>query len=609
MNEIRSTSHNTHTPNWTLILGIGGAIIGLGLLLLLDLQFQGLAWRVFWQTTGEEEPIGQIRGMVEWAGNGLRPQPQTAPHTPIQHTDIAPFGVNTFLQLEAAPAKREAQVRMISEAGFTSIRQEFPWEDIEIDGRGQFTDSRNDLDGDGTPDTIDAWQKYDQIVDLSEQYDLDLLVRLSNPPEWAQTPDLGDMSPPTDVQDFVNYAVAVAERYQGRIRYYQIWNEPNIYPEWGAQAPNPIAYTDLLCQTYDALKAVDPSIVVISGTIAPTKSLDGFNYQDLVYLNNMYNAGAGDCFDVLSAQGYGLNSGPTDRRVRFDHFSYARHVLYRDVMVQRGDAHKPIWLSEVSWNHVLDADLPPEQITGYGNFGLTTQAQAARYVPLAYQRALQEWPWIGHLSYWHFTVETHERAHQVFYYFRMVEPDYSPQNPTFTPLPIYDAMQAYLTDTRNLPTLYRGVHQAESWEIGTDNDAGMRPVADAAAQFGQALQASTNVYFNTHGTAISVRVQTDAPLTVVKDGTFILDSIPARAGWQTVMIDSAFIAGDHTYILESDTPFLIDAVIIRQDMWRNIALVVGVVVLVKLGLVLGLWQWRRRRINRPPLDKTPPPRA
>ena len=38
---------------------------------------------------------------------------------------------------------------MISEAGFVWLRQEFPWEDIEVDGRGQFTDSRNDFDGDG----------------------------------------------------------------------------------------------------------------------------------------------------------------------------------------------------------------------------------------------------------------------------------------------------------------------------------------------------------------------------------------------------------------------------------------------------------------------------
>ena len=46
-------------------------------------------------------------------------------------------------------------------------------------------------------------------------------------------PDAGDKAPPDDYQDFLNYAVAVAKRYQGRIYYYQIWNEPNANDEWG----------------------------------------------------------------------------------------------------------------------------------------------------------------------------------------------------------------------------------------------------------------------------------------------------------------------------------------------------------------------------------------
>src|SRR5690606_4806271 len=137
------------------------------------------------------------------------------------------------------------------------------------------------------------WDKYDQIVDLAEQYNMNLLVRLDNPPAWTHSnPDIGSFAPPDDIQDYVNYAVTVAERYQGRLRYYQIWNEPNIYPEWGEQFVDAVAYTDLLCRTYTALKAVDPEIVVITGAIAPTISLDGMNLMDVVYLQLMYDAGA-----------------------------------------------------------------------------------------------------------------------------------------------------------------------------------------------------------------------------------------------------------------------------------------------------------------------------
>ena len=62
---------------------------------------------------------------------------------PIQHAGVNPYGINTFLEQEVEPAKREQQVQMIAEAGFHWIRQEFPWEDIEITARGDFQDRRN----------------------------------------------------------------------------------------------------------------------------------------------------------------------------------------------------------------------------------------------------------------------------------------------------------------------------------------------------------------------------------------------------------------------------------------------------------------------------------
>ncbi len=115
-----------------------------------------------WSLTGEEAPLAQLRGMVEWLGNVTREQPNTAPDVPIQHTDVNPYGINTFLEQEVEPAKREQQVKMIAEAGFHWLRQQFPWQDIEIAGRGDFTDARNADSG-----VISAWDKYDNIVDLA----------------------------------------------------------------------------------------------------------------------------------------------------------------------------------------------------------------------------------------------------------------------------------------------------------------------------------------------------------------------------------------------------------------------------------------------------------
>ncbi|HLU10763.1 MAG TPA: hypothetical protein VK003_13920, partial [Oceanobacillus sp.] len=51
----------------------------LAVLLGLDLANRGLAWRTFRSLTGEETPLAQIRGMVEWLGNFTRLQPRTDP--------------------------------------------------------------------------------------------------------------------------------------------------------------------------------------------------------------------------------------------------------------------------------------------------------------------------------------------------------------------------------------------------------------------------------------------------------------------------------------------------------------------------------------------------
>ena len=469
---------------WRRLALIGAALLILLVLIGLDLRQRGLLWGFIWSQTGEESPLAQVRGMVELAGNLIRQPLDTAPLAPIQHKADIPYGINTFLQQEVEGAKIEAMLRMISEAGFVWLRQEFPWEDLETDGRGQFD-----------------WAKYDRIVELTAAHGLRLLVRLSNPPAWSRAdPAAGDLAPPDDFQDFVNYAVAVAERYRGRITHYQVWNEPNIYPEWGNSFVEPARYTELLCRTYAALKRVDPDIVVVNAAIAPTVSLDGYyGFSDLIFLQEIYDSGGGDCFDVLSAQGYGLFSGPTDRRLRATSVNAARHTYYRDIMVRNGDAHKPIWLSEASWNATLDAELPPEQIDAFSRFGNVTQEQAARYMPIFYERAQREWPWVSGIMYWFFTRKDPYEADQSFYYFRMVEPDYQPEKPRFTALPVYHSVRDYIRQQE--PTLYRGLHQAETWQIPGEKDV----IADDSARFGRAVRFESGLAFRAHGTSLDIR--------------------------------------------------------------------------------------------------------
>ncbi|MER3459237.1 MAG: hypothetical protein C4309_11955, partial [Chloroflexota bacterium] len=363
--------------------------------------------------------LGQL--VLGW----LRPQPQTRPDAPIRHSGVNPFGINTFLEQEVEPAKREQTLRMVRDAGFTWIRQPFPWQDIEIHGKGDFEDRRH-------MPYRSAWEKYDNIVDLAEKYGLNIIARLDSPPAWSRADGeaRGAFAPPDRFEDFGDFVYTIVSRYKGRVRYYQLWNEPNIYPEWGEQDVDPEAYTRLLCIGYRRAKEADPDVVILSGALAQTLELGGRNLSDLVFLQRMYNAGARDCFDILAMQGYGLWSGPTDHRLRPTAINYARQVYARDIMVQNGDAEKPIWLSEMNWNAAPEGVEP--------RYGRVTLEQQARYAPLAYERARREWPWIGVINFWYFKRPTDEweRERRPEAYFRMVLPD-------FTPLPVYEAMRAY----------------------------------------------------------------------------------------------------------------------------------------------------------------------
>jgi hypothetical protein len=376
--------------------------------------------------TGEDAPLGQARGLIELLTQFVRPLPNTALDASFDFGDVSPFGVNTFLQQEVEPAKRERQMQMAAEAGFAWIRQQFPWYDIEIHGKGDFSDCRHG-------DCIDAWAKYDAIVDLAEQYGVRIVARLDAPPEWARSGP-GEFAPPANFDDFGDFAAAVAERYQGRVRFYQVWNEPNNYPEWGEQPVDPETFTRLLCTAYRRIKEVDPAATLLAPALTPTISLDpgpgpGTGLNDFIFLQRMYNAGARACFDVMSAQGYGLFSGPTDTRLRPRVINFGRPQYIRDIMVANGDVNKPIWISEMNWNAVPDG-FPAKP------FGQVSPAQQARYLTLAYARIRREWPWVGVAFTWYLKDADDHEKDQAKYYFRLLDPD-------FTPLPVYDAMKQY----------------------------------------------------------------------------------------------------------------------------------------------------------------------
>jgi hypothetical protein len=118
--------------------------------------------------------------------------------------------------------------------------------------------------------------------------------RLDREPVWAVPPEgvYSPNGPPENPQDFGDFCHALAGRYRGRVRAYQVWNEPNLAREWGGRTPDPVEYVELLRACYIGIKTADPDALVISAGLSPTGNGPPEAMPDSDYLIGMYEARA-----------------------------------------------------------------------------------------------------------------------------------------------------------------------------------------------------------------------------------------------------------------------------------------------------------------------------
>jgi hypothetical protein len=535
--------------------------------------------------TGEQKLVEQIKGLGALVLIRLeQPAPDVEPYVPVAHTGLNPYGINTFLEQEVDDWKLHRSFRLIRDAGFKWIRQEFPWEDIEIESKGIFLDRREGRE-------VSSWEKYDHIVDLAEEYGIEVIARLDNPPAWSRGAgnEAGTLAPPDDYADYGDFVFAVVSRYKGRIKYYQIWNEPNIYPEWGEAPVDPEAYTELLGVGYTRAKEADPNVVILSAGLAPTTEMSERNLMDLVFLQRMYDAGASDYFDILSVQGYGLWNGPTDRRVHPDRANFSRVLLIRELMVRNGDAHKPIWASEVGWNAL------PRGFDSFPYYGRVSEELQAEYSAGAYRRAQAEWPWMGVMNYWFFKRPSDHEKDQAFYYFRMMEPD-------FYPYPVYAALKKQATSP---PILGLGYHQEDHWALAyagswedVEDDGAVLGRYRASDRPGDSL---TFTFWGTDLGLVLVGGENSGMLEAVIDGRPVELSLQSsrRDGGVEIPVVGGLAEGKHEARLtvvpssEGSSRVAIDGLIVHRTPLFLIRRGLSLLILLGLAAFILFVVWRR----------------
>ena len=313
----------------------------------------------------------------------ISPTPAPAPTAtawPRARLKSPEYAVQAFLWWKPEITRRD--LTLIQEMGFTWIKQQFAWRDIEGAGKGHF-----------------EWSRADDIVRRANNRKLKLLARIDRQPFWAQPAGTGPLenAPPANLQDFADFCYTLADRYRGRIAAYQVWNEPNLAREWGDRPPDPKAYVELLKACYVAIKRADPDALVISAGIAPTGTWTDAVMPDDMFIEQMYQAGAAPYFDMLGVHAPGYKAPPEaspDEVAASPELGGQRFFCFRRVedlralMIKYGDADKQVAVLEMGWT---TDRLHPE----YAWHAVDEQTQAD-YLVRAFKFARENWsPWIG----------------------------------------------------------------------------------------------------------------------------------------------------------------------------------------------------------------------
>ncbi|HWP17909.1 MAG TPA: glycosyl hydrolase [Burkholderiaceae bacterium] len=190
--------------------------------------------------------------------------------------------------------------------------------------------------------TNDAWdftrgagKRLDMYVDHVRRNDpaASILYTLGQTPQWAsRTPDVqglygpGSSGMPASLEDWRDYVRTLARRYAGRIRYWELWNEPDYQPLFNG---TPRDMVEMARVAREELLAADPQNKLVSPGLTAG--------QGVPWLNDFLAAGGGAYVDIIGFHWY-FNTAPESLSAKIDNV--------RTLMAQYGVGDKELWNTE-----------------------------------------------------------------------------------------------------------------------------------------------------------------------------------------------------------------------------------------------------------------------
>jgi polysaccharide biosynthesis protein PslG len=267
----------------------------------------------------------------------------------------------------------------ITDIGAQWVRLTILWNEGEPQQKGSYNTK-----------TLNKW---DKAVATAQAAGANIVATVGRSPSWASG-STNQYMPPQDPADYADFVSFLANRYEGKVDVWEIWNEQNSTRFWPT-GPDAAEYTRLLQAAYPAVKAADPAALVAFGGLA---------YSDFFYVGQAYKAGVKGYFDIMATHPYSDQYSPEYKWyaapgvLTIKSFDAYREVRRR--MLVNGD-DKPIWFTEFGWSSCTTAArcVTSEQQASYLTRALCMMEQDP-YVQVALWYNLRNNHWNDDLDSW-----------------------------------------------------------------------------------------------------------------------------------------------------------------------------------------------------------------
>lgn len=208
------------------------------------------------------------------------------------------------------------------------------------------------------------WSLFDYWVNTWYPTGAQLVYTLGFTPSWCagavqayatgkEAYGTGTGAAPTDMQKWADYCSAVATRYLGKIKYYEVWNEPHFtsgfstyfYADTAAKLAEMTRIASLV------IKAIDPTAKIICSPISKTDStgqteLTTYLDASCAGLNVAGNTGAAQTaanyVDIIGVHTY-------EGDVNYGKTIFANMAAIRTIRDARATTGRPIWNTECGY--------------------------------------------------------------------------------------------------------------------------------------------------------------------------------------------------------------------------------------------------------------------